>query len=130
LVPTAVITFAGYVMQMPATSGDTDTAAHYDVVFPFLPTGLAVCPAPSTVGIASTFSFLATLHSQGSVPSGTGTPNTVQTRSLKDITTATVSSLAILHIRTNSSSTTDNFTFSQACTEQYPDLADFGCGIG
>ena len=130
LVPTAVITFAGYVMQMPATSGDTDTAAHYDVVFPFLPTSLAVCPAPSTVGTASTFEFLATLHSQGSVPSGTGTPNTVQTRSLKDITTATVSSSAILHIRTNSSSTTDNFTFSQACTEQYPDLADFGCGIG
>lgn len=130
LVPTAVITFAGYVMQMPAASGDTDTAAHYDVVFPFLPTGLAVCSTPSTVGIASTFSFLATLHSQGAVPSGTGTPNTVQTRSLKDITTATVSSSAILHIRTNSSSTTDNFTFTQACTEQYPDIADFGCGIG
>jgi hypothetical protein len=49
---------------------------------------------------------------------------------LKDITTATVSSTAYLHIRTNNTSTTDNFSYNQACAEQYPDVSDFGCGIG
>ncbi|MDQ1495132.1 MAG: hypothetical protein QOG69_1615, partial [Actinomycetota bacterium] len=56
-VPTSVITFAGYVMQMPASSGDTNTAAHYDVVFPLLPTSLAVCPA-GAADVASTFEFI------------------------------------------------------------------------
>jgi len=127
-VPTAVITFAGYVMQMPANSGDTNTAPHYDLIFPLLPTSLAVCPG--TLGVASTFEFLAVPHSQSGVPTGVGTPNTAQARNLKDITTASVSSSATIHVRTNSSSTTDNFTFTGACTETFPDVPGFGCGIG
>jgi hypothetical protein len=128
-VPTAVVTFAGYVEQMPASSGDTDTAAHYDLVFPFLPTGLAVC-STGTAGIASTFEFVGTAHSQSTLPTGVGTPSTAQARALKDITTASVSSSAVVHIRTNSSATSDNFTFTGACTETFPDVAGFGCGIG
>lgn len=128
-VPTSVITFAGYVEQMPASSGDTNTAAHYDLVFPLLPTSLAVCPA-GTAAVASTFEFVATAHSQSLLPTGVGTPNTLQARALKDITTASVSSSAVVHIRTNSSATTDNFTFTAACTETFPDVSGFGCGIG
>jgi hypothetical protein len=130
-VPTAVVTFGGFVEQVPAaTSGESDASAHYDVVFPFLPTGLAVCKT-GTAGIASTFEFLGTGHSQSSnLPSGVGTPSSSQIRALKDITTATASSTAFLHIRTSPTATTDTFTFSQACTEQFPGLSDFGCGIG
>src|SRR5207237_1511023 len=38
-VPTAVVTFSGFVEQVPAaTAGESQTAAHYDVLFPLLPT--------------------------------------------------------------------------------------------
>jgi hypothetical protein len=127
-VPTAVVTFAGYVEQMPGFSGDTTAQPHYDLIFPFLPTGIAVCQT-GTAGVASTFEFIAVPHSQSGLPTGIGTPNTAQARALKDITTASVSSSAVVHIRTNSASTSDNFTFTGACTETFPDVANFGCGI-
>ncbi len=130
-VPTAVVTFGGFVEQVPAsTAGETQTAAHYDVIFPSLPTGLAVCPAPAAAGVATTFEFLGTAHSQSGIPTGVGTPSSAQVRALKDITTATVSSSVYFHVRTSQTATTDTFSFNQACTEQYPDLVDFGCGIG
>jgi hypothetical protein len=130
-VPTAVVTFGGFVEQVPAsTAGESVTAAHYDVIFPFLPTGTAICSA-GTAGVASTFEFLAVGHlTSQNVPTNVGTPATAQARALKDITTASVSSTAFLHIRTNSAATTDTFGFSQACAEQFPDVVDFGCGIG
>jgi len=128
-VPTAVVTFAGYVMQVPAGSTDTNTAAHYDVVFPHLPTSLAVCSA-NTAGVASTFEFLGTTHAQSGIPTGVGTPSDAQTRALKDLTTSSVSDTATLHIRATSASSTDTFTFTGNCTENYPDTVDFGCGIG
>jgi hypothetical protein len=116
-------------MQMPASSGDTNTAAHYDVVFPLLPTSLAVCPA-GAADVASTFEFIGVPHSQSGLPTGVGTPSTAQARALKDIATASVSSSVVVHIRTNSAATTDNFTFTGSCTETFPDVSNFGCGIG
>ncbi|MDP9335056.1 MAG: hypothetical protein M3Q30_17340 [Actinomycetota bacterium] len=131
IVPTAVVTFAGFIEQVPAsTAGESVVAAHYDATFPLLPTGIAICSS-GTAGVASTFEYLGTAQSQSQkLPSGVGTPGTTQVRSLKDITTATASSTAFLHIRANDSSTTDVFTFSQACAEQFPDVSDFGCGTG
>jgi hypothetical protein len=130
-VPTAVVTFNGYVEQVPAsTAGESVTAAHYDVVFPFLPTALALCN-PGTAGIASTFNNLAVAHSQtANLPTGVGAPSDAQMRALKDISTASVSSTAFLHIRASNTSTTDTFMFSKACTENYPGISDFGCGDG
>lgn len=129
-VPTAVVTFGGFVEQVPAsTSGESQTAAHYDVVFPDLPTSLAICPT-ATAGVASTFEFLGTAHSQSGLPTGVGTPSTSQVRALKDITASPTTSSVFYHVRTNDTATSDSFSFSQACTEQYPDLSDFGCGIG
>jgi len=130
-VPTAVVTFSGFVEQVPAAfAGESQTAAHYDIIFPLLPTGIAIC-STGTAGIASTFAFGAVAHSTSTnLPSNVGPPSSSQIRALKDITTASVSSTAFLHIRTNNASTTDNFSFNQACTEQYPGISDFGCGIG
>jgi hypothetical protein len=128
-VPTAVVTFAGYVMQVPAGSADVNTAAHYDLVFPHLPTSLAVCSA-NTAGVASTFEFLGTTHSQSGLPTGVGTPGSAQARALKDLTTSSVADTATLHIRATSASTTDTFTFTGTCNEAYPDTVDFGCGTG
>jgi hypothetical protein len=132
-VPTAVVTFGGFVEQVPAaTAGESQPAAHYDIIFPLLPTGIAICPPPTgTAGVAASFEFLAVGHSQSqNLPTNVGPPASAQIRSLKDITTATVTSTAFLHIRANNTSTTDAFSFSKACTEQFPGISDFGCGDG
>jgi len=128
-VPTAVVTFNGYVEQVPAsTPNESQTAAHYDIIFPFLPTALALCN-PGTAGLAATFNNLAVAHSQtANLPTNVGPPSSAQIRALKDITTASVSSTAFLHIRASNTSTTDTFSFSKACTETYPGVSDFGCG--
>jgi hypothetical protein len=128
-VPTAVVTFNGYLEQVPAsTAGESQTAAHYDIVFPFLPTALALCN-PGTAGLAATFNNLAVAHSQtANLPTNVGPPSSAQIRALKDITTASVSSTAFLHIRASNTSTTDAFSFSKACAETYPGISDFGCG--
>ena len=63
--------FAGYVMLAKAgTSGDTDTGAHIDIVFPSLLQGIAVCPAPNDVGVATTFRFFGETLSQSASGSG------------------------------------------------------------
>jgi len=128
-VPTAVVTFNGYVEQVPAsTPNESQTAAHYDIIFPFLPTALALCN-PGTAGLAATFNNLAVAHSQtANLPTNVGPPSSALMRGLKDITTASVSSTAFLHIRASNTSTTDAFSFSKACTETYPGVSDFGCG--
>jgi hypothetical protein len=134
LVPTSVLTFAGYVEQIPANApGESNTAAHYDIVFPVLPTSLAVCTS-NAVGAAISMEFQGTTHGQTSSPIGpyvgTGIPFDAMARQLKDITTASVTSSAYFHVRTNDSAAVDTFTFTQPCTESYPSSANFACGTG
>ena len=88
--PSSAINFGGFVINVKAnTVGDTDVAAHTDVVFPGLPSGLAVCNAASTTGVdasgvASTFQYLPTTLGIASAASGTGTPSTGVVRGLLD----------------------------------------------
>jgi hypothetical protein len=86
----AGINFGGFVINVKATTpGDTDVSAHTDVVFPGLPSGIAVCGAAATTGVdtsgvASTFQYLPTTVGIASAASGTGTPSTGVVRGLLD----------------------------------------------
>jgi hypothetical protein len=129
---TAVVTFNGYVVQINDNTAmepdDTNTADHYDLIWPSLPTGLAVCVG-DTVGVASTFSYAATLPSQSKLPTGTGTPGTAQVRGLKLIP-ATQNPTAYVHVRPTAVFVgADSFTGSQLCTVAVPPLANFGCRV-
>jgi hypothetical protein len=74
--------FAGYVMLAKAgTAGDSNTGAHVDIVFPLLLTGIAVCPAPNDVGVATTFRFFGSTLSQSAAGAG-------DVRSFGDVTAA------------------------------------------
>ena len=68
-----------------STVGDPlDGSTHYDLVFPFLPTGIATCPSsPSSPGLAFLIDVEATAVSQSLQPTGTGRPGTGQIRSTK-----------------------------------------------
>lgn len=126
--PTSVVSFAGYVTQVPAaTAGESDTAAHYDVTYPFLPTGLAVCGAPDTTGGATTWGFSGVALNQQA--SSLGTPSTNFVRALQPFAAgvATKTSTAYVHILTNSGGT-QLYTKSTACKETYPGTVGFPCG--
>lgn len=122
LYPTSVISFSGYVtIVKAATAGESQPLAHYDVVFPLMLTGTAVCPAPSAVGVAFAFRFNATTPTQGK--SGLGS-----VRELKDFPAGTVIKTASVY--THVLGAVIPFNWSAACTEMYPGTPNFACGTG
>ena len=79
LFPTAVISFAGYVVPKP-TGDSTQAGGHYDFVFPNLPTTLALCPGtPNSI----TLGFQPTvLAGPKFVPTGSGNPSSPSVRAI------------------------------------------------
>jgi len=132
LYPTAAgINFAALIQQIPNNlAGETATAPHYDITYPFLPTAIALCPAPSVVGVGAVFKFNAISASQGLIPTGTGTPSTGQIRALQDLPAGTPNRITTsrLFIR-QANGTTAVFTPPASnCQVNYPGIIDFHCG--
>jgi hypothetical protein len=111
--PSSAINFGGFVINVKAnTAGDSDTSAHTDIVFPGLPSGLAVCNAVSTTGVdasgvASTFQYLPTTLGIASAASGTGTPSTGSVRGLVD-TGVAITGHAFMHLAVGTGATAFN----------------------
>jgi len=126
LYPTSVVSFAGYVVNEPAsTPGEQDTAAHTDVVLPFVPTALALCPSPNN-SIASVFRFNGTTIAQQKVATGIGTPNSGAVRGIENLGSgvSTTSGTAYL---TNG---TAGSPYSGGCTTTFPAVIGYSCGMG
>jgi hypothetical protein len=113
--------FAGYVMLANAgTPGDSDTAAHIDIVFPALLTGIAVCPAPNDVGVATTFRFFGETLSQSAAGSG-------DVRDFQDLPAGTAATIGPIyeHILAG---VTPLFSASGSCMISFPTTrAGFSC---
>ena len=113
--------FAGYVMlAKPGTANDSNLGAHIDLVFPALLTGSAVCPAPSDVGVATTFRFFGTTLSQSASGSG-------DVRSFADLPFGSAATIgtAYEHVL---QATTPLFTASGTCMISFPTTrAGFSC---
>lgn len=125
LYPTSVISFAAYVVKVKAAvSGESQTLAHYDVVFPLLPTSIAACPSPSTAGTGSSFAFNATTAAIGGIATGVGAPTTNVLRAFLDDITGTSKTTSIFF---HNLPTGAPFV-SVSCTEANPGIVDFGCG--
>jgi hypothetical protein len=73
--PTSVVTFAAYVT--PEGTDSVVTGNHYDIVFPNLPTGIAVCPGTTQ---ASNWRVLGSSSGTQIYPSGWGQPDTAAVR--------------------------------------------------
>jgi hypothetical protein len=76
LYPTSVVSFAAYVV--PKASDTHVAGPHFDVIFPTLPTSLAVCPivaGTTTTHTGIDFGFLSTtLSTAPFLPTGSGNP--------------------------------------------------------
>jgi len=125
---TAVIAFYGYVAQTPAgVVGDPQATAHYDVLFPSLPTALAKCPPPNAVPVGLSLGLMATTASQSGVKTGVGKPNTAAVRVLRQNNGASLTTTG--YMKSNAAAPA-NWSFSQNCVMANPIVVDFHCGNG
>jgi hypothetical protein len=116
---TGQVNFAAYVVKVKAsTPHESLAAAHYDIYFPLLLTGTAVCP--NTTGVASTFRF----SGQSLASQIAGAPGDV--RGITDFPTGTKSVTSVEHIY---SGTTQKLAVtSTACALKYPPTNGYACG--
>jgi len=96
---TAVISYAAFVIEVPAAPAGTDpviTGYHFNIVYPNVPTGLALCASTATSpGLGLSIGINATTLSQSAIPTGQGRPSTAQLRSLRASTTGSNSAVSI-----------------------------------
>jgi len=91
--PTSVTSFAAFLTPRPAGSpfvdesghAETQTAAHYDITYPFEPLGIAVCPATT---VSSDWTFVGTTLGTQKLPTGTGMPSSSIARGIQAAPTA------------------------------------------
>jgi len=116
LYPTSVVSFAGYVVNEGAsTPGELDTAAHTDIILPFVPTGLALCATPA-LGIGSSFAFNGTTLTQQKVATGIGTPGTGAVRGIENLGSGVSTTTGTGYLINGKGSS----PYSGACTTNFP----------
>jgi hypothetical protein len=129
--PTAVISFAGYVV--PKTTADTQAAPHYDFVFPLLPTSLAVCTpgaGVTTNKTALTLGFYATTLSTAPVlATGSGNPSSPPIRELGPATGTFSEKVQLYNGATLLSTITPTHPAGCAIVTSTA-TPTFGCGLG
>jgi hypothetical protein len=123
LYPTAVVSFAAYVVNEGAsTPGEQDTAAHTDIIYPFVPTGIALCASPA-LGIGSVFTFNGTTLTEQKVATGIGRPSTGAVRGIGDLGNGVSTTTGTAYVTNGIPA-----TYSGTCTTNFPATIDFSCG--
>jgi hypothetical protein len=116
LYPTSVVSFAGYVVNEAAsTPGELDTAAHTDVILPFVPTSLALCATPA-LGIGSSFAFNGSTIAQQKVATGLGTPGTADVRGIVPLGSGVSTTTGTAYLINGKGSS----PYSNSCTTNFP----------
>ena len=125
---TSVVTYGAYIIEVPALSADpVNGAAHYDIVFPNVPTGLALCAATATSpGLGFSLGLHASTDTISGLPQGVGKPGTAQTRAIRDNNQAGYTETIFFR-----SDAGPALLFSRLCsTPAGPASVDFKCGTG
>jgi hypothetical protein len=130
-IPTSVLTYAAFVIERPTlSSGDPIGAAHYDVVFPNVPTGLALCPSATSPGLGYSLGISGSTTTITSLPSGVGRPSTAQLRAIRDNNLAGSSSTAFLTSE-DPAHVYSGAPFQRLCiVPAGPPTVNFQCGTG
>jgi len=93
---TSVISYGAYVTEMTAGSDPLIGSAHYNIVFPNVPTGLALCPStPTSPGLGFSIGINGQTVSQAAIPSGVGRPGTAQLRATRATNAGSASTVFI-----------------------------------
>jgi hypothetical protein len=132
---TSVLTFNAYLLQVPAGAAVAprhQTQPHMELILPLIPTGGAVCPPPSTVGEASTFTIPGFSPSQAARPQGIGVTGSSVLRGLNDRNTAiaTVPGNSAFWISTSATAPNPTWFATQTCNIAVGGTFGFPCGVG
>jgi hypothetical protein len=130
---TSAADYSAFVVERKAlTAGDPNGAVHYDIVFPFAPTTLALCPSSaSSPGLGISLSVHAATSGQLTMASGTGRPGTGQIRSVKPSPTGGYTTQVI--VKSDSAVTfSPAGNFNRLCIYPAgtPNPINFQCGAG
>jgi len=122
--PTSVVSFSAYVVNEAAsTTGELDTAAHTDIIYPYIPTGLALCSSP-LLGIGSQFSFDGSTLAQQKLATGQGRPNSAFVRAVNDLGSGVSTTTGTAYLINGKGSS----PYSGTCTTNYPAaITDLPC---
>lgn len=133
LFDTSAADFAAFIIERKAlTAGDPIGGVHYDVVFPFVPTGIALCASATSPGLGFSLGIHAQTVGQGALAAGTGKPGTAQLRSIDYQGTAgTYTSTAYVRSDDIAIPFTPAADFERLCSYNvWPSQANFKCGNG
>jgi hypothetical protein len=130
---TSAADFSAFIVQRKVlTAGDPIGTAHFDVVFPFAPTSLAMCPGTATSpGLTSSLYINSTTQSQSTLASGTGRPGTGQVRNIVPSTTGGYTTTAVVDSQ-GAATFSPASAFNRLCIYPagFPNAANFQCGPG
>ena len=132
LFTTSVIKFGAYVIEVPAAVDPLVAAAHYNLVFPNVPTTLALCASTATSpGLGFSVGVNGTTVSQAALPTGTGRPGTAQLRNTKASTTGSNSTIFLTDDVSGPGVKWTGSEFNRLCSipAGTPDI-NFVCGDG
>jgi hypothetical protein len=132
LFPTSVgLKYGAFIIERRAlTAGDPQGAAHYDVVFPNVPTSSALCLSPTSPGLGFAVTFQATTLTDATLTTGLGRPGTGQVRAIKDDGEAGGTNQAFMTDDSPAHAWTGP-AFNRICiTPAGPATVDFKCGTG
>jgi hypothetical protein len=132
LFSTSVINYGAYVQEMPVSSDPTIGAAHYNLVFPNVPTTLALCPSTATSpGLGFSIGVNGTTVSQSAIPSGVGRPATAQLRSTRASNAGAASTVFITDDINGAGTNWTGSEFNRFCSVPAgPPVINFICGDG
>jgi hypothetical protein len=131
---TSTAKYSAFVVERKAlTADDPIGVVHYDIVFPYAPLSLAMCPGTATgPGLGTSLTVMAATASQAALPLGTGRPGTAQVRSTLPSATGGYTSTAYVRSDTPGVTFTPASAFLRLCVypDGKPNAVDFYCGNG
>lgn len=131
LVDTSVVDYSAFVVERKAlTSSDPNLAVHYDLVFPFVPTGLGVCPSSATSpGLGFQLDIEAMTASQTAAVDGSGRPGVGQVRNIE--TDNGAGYISTVFVDSQGTPFTPASSFQRLCVHPAPPYSvGFQCGNG
>lgn len=133
LFDTSAVDFSAFVIERKLlTAGDPNFSVHYDVVFPFAPTGLALCPiSANSPGLSFLLDVEAITATQSAAATGTGRPGTNQVRNIESDSPASPGYVTKVVVDSQSTPWTPATAFERLCIYPAPPSpVNFQCGAG
>ena len=132
MIDTSAADFSAFVVERKTlTAGDPQPAVHYDVVWPFTPTNIGICPSTATSpGLGILFDFEGATASQTDGSVSAGRPGTGSVRNIEQDTGSGYTDTVFVDSQ-SATLFTPSTSFKRLCVFPAPPApASYQCGAG